>query len=288
MLLTMLAGVTTPATWATGGQAKCVTPAALNGTTSTSVIALSLNGIEAEPRCSCDSSCTYAADGSCDDGGDGSNSSLCGIGTDCRDCGVRCDRPSDALVRLQYYEHPAMAQLAPSRGPVSGHQLVTVVALGLEAYGGVEDARCMFGSVVVRARMKTPRVLLCPTPPHLAGTVPVRVALNAVDFSSEEESLEYEYSCASYADTWNCVRDPGCAACSTDPTEDGQSTGDQGVRQSAPSIACVALHARCDGLRQVHSNHIAITQQSHSNHIAIRRAKAGIACRATVEERRGE
>ena len=40
-----------------------------------------------EPLCS--ESCTYAGDGDCDDGGDGSSYSVCDLGTDCTDCGVR-------------------------------------------------------------------------------------------------------------------------------------------------------------------------------------------------------
>lgn len=37
----------------------------------------------------CSNTCTYAFDGECDDGGWGSEYSLCSIGTDCGDCGTR-------------------------------------------------------------------------------------------------------------------------------------------------------------------------------------------------------
>ena len=38
---------------------------------------------------SCTNTCTYASDGDCDDGGPGSDYSLCTLGTDCDDCGAR-------------------------------------------------------------------------------------------------------------------------------------------------------------------------------------------------------
>ncbi len=37
----------------------------------------------------CSDTCTYPADGDCDDGGPGSTFSLCDLGTDCTDCGPR-------------------------------------------------------------------------------------------------------------------------------------------------------------------------------------------------------
>ena len=37
----------------------------------------------------CTNSCMYAGDGDCDDGGPGSDFSLCALGTDCSDCGPR-------------------------------------------------------------------------------------------------------------------------------------------------------------------------------------------------------
>ncbi len=37
----------------------------------------------------CTDTCTYAADGECDDGGPGSSYSVCELGTDCTDCGPR-------------------------------------------------------------------------------------------------------------------------------------------------------------------------------------------------------
>ncbi len=38
---------------------------------------------------SCEDTCPYANDGECDDGGPGSEYSVCGFGTDCGDCGSR-------------------------------------------------------------------------------------------------------------------------------------------------------------------------------------------------------
>jgi len=37
----------------------------------------------------CDNTCSYAYDGVCDDGGNGSSFSVCDCGTDCFDCGER-------------------------------------------------------------------------------------------------------------------------------------------------------------------------------------------------------
>ncbi|MEM9984858.1 MAG: hypothetical protein AAF804_07160 [Bacteroidota bacterium] len=37
----------------------------------------------------CNNDCLWAQDGQCDDGEEGSVSSLCGAGTDCDDCGPR-------------------------------------------------------------------------------------------------------------------------------------------------------------------------------------------------------
>lgn len=37
----------------------------------------------------CTDTCTYAGDGACDDGGPGSEFSICELGTDCTDCGPR-------------------------------------------------------------------------------------------------------------------------------------------------------------------------------------------------------
>ena len=44
----------------------------------------------------CTTTCEYSDDGSCDDGGYGSASSLCKFGTDCDDCGPR---PKDRALR---------------------------------------------------------------------------------------------------------------------------------------------------------------------------------------------
>lgn len=40
----------------------------------------------------CNNDCLWANDGQCDDGGDGSDTSLCGEGSDCDDCGPRLVR----------------------------------------------------------------------------------------------------------------------------------------------------------------------------------------------------
>lgn len=42
------------------------------------------------PPTSCSNTCSYRNDGDCDDGGPGSDYSLCALGTDTADCGSRC------------------------------------------------------------------------------------------------------------------------------------------------------------------------------------------------------
>ena len=39
----------------------------------------------------CSDSCSFASDGECDDGGEGSDFAICDYGADCSDCGVRFD-----------------------------------------------------------------------------------------------------------------------------------------------------------------------------------------------------
>ncbi len=52
----------------------------------------------------CSNTCAFANDGDCDDGGPGSDFSLCGFGTDCADCGPRTfsggDEPSGPGSRI--------------------------------------------------------------------------------------------------------------------------------------------------------------------------------------------
>jgi hypothetical protein len=47
------------------------------------------NGSEYEGGTVCDDTCTYPSDTGCDDGGPGAEYNLCGLGTDCSDCGPR-------------------------------------------------------------------------------------------------------------------------------------------------------------------------------------------------------
>jgi hypothetical protein len=47
-------------------------------------------------QCSCDDTCIYAFDGECDDGGTDSDTSICSVGTDCYDCGMRCGSSSSS------------------------------------------------------------------------------------------------------------------------------------------------------------------------------------------------
>jgi hypothetical protein len=48
--------------------------------------------VQAHLHC-CTEMCTYASDGLCDDGGPGSEFSICNHGSDCADCGTRCRSP---------------------------------------------------------------------------------------------------------------------------------------------------------------------------------------------------
>jgi len=48
-------------------------------------------GAESDAAPLCSNSCPYAGDGECDDCGEGSEYSVCDIGTDCDDCGLRAE-----------------------------------------------------------------------------------------------------------------------------------------------------------------------------------------------------
>jgi len=48
-----------------------------------------LAGCDEDDPTICEDTCTFANDGECDDGGPGSDYSVCSYGTDCNDCGVR-------------------------------------------------------------------------------------------------------------------------------------------------------------------------------------------------------
>lgn len=50
----------------------------------------------------CTNTCEYADDGDCDDGGSGSDYSLCELGTDCADCGPRSGSYSDVYADAYY------------------------------------------------------------------------------------------------------------------------------------------------------------------------------------------
>eukprot|EP00966_Prymnesium_polylepis_P071379 1658197-Prymnesium_polylepis.1 len=246
------------ATWTTAESALCVAPAAPGATAGDAILSLALNGDEFVPRCRCLRTCAQGGDGVCDDGGAGAATAQCASGTDCDDCGVRCDAPpSVSLAAFAYFEQPTLAQLQPSHGPVRGGHLVTVVALGLANHGTIADARCLFGTAVVHARMKSARALLCATPPGLAGPVAVRVAINGVDFTPSDGALSYRYACESYADAWSCVRDPACAACyapgaAVAATERSTAAAAAvAIRQAAEPSTCVARAAVCSGRLQL-------------------------------------
>ena len=44
---------------------------------------------------------------------------------------------------IRYYPNPTLVQLQPSRGPAAGAQLITIVMLGLEAFGSLSEALCL-------------------------------------------------------------------------------------------------------------------------------------------------
>ncbi len=48
-----------------------------------------VDDVNCSNRGDCEDSCVYAEDGACDDGGPGSTSAVCAVGTDCADCGYR-------------------------------------------------------------------------------------------------------------------------------------------------------------------------------------------------------
>ena len=113
--------------------------------------------------------------------------------------------------RFAYYVQPALAQLQPPAGPALGGRLVTIAALGLDAFGETKDARCNFGDVSSVARIKTASALVCAAPPHPAGTVNVTVSLNGAEYTSEH--LAFQYKCSGYTLIQDCVLDSSCGFC---------------------------------------------------------------------------
>lgn len=65
-----------------------------------------------EEGAGCTNTCRFASDGDCDDGGEGSDFSLCDLGTDCNDCGPRGSGPggSGSDFRLTCYDGRAGAE----------------------------------------------------------------------------------------------------------------------------------------------------------------------------------
>ena len=110
-----------------------------------------------------------------------------------------------------YYVQPVLAQLQPPAGPPLGGRLITVAALGLDAFGETKDARCKFGDVSSVAHIKTASALVCAAPPHAAGTVNVTVSLNGADYAGEH--LTFEYLCSGYTLIQDCVLDSSCGFC---------------------------------------------------------------------------
>ena len=69
------------------------------------------------PLCECNDSCeSHARDGSCDDGGAGSQHSACPFASDCSDCGLRCPEPRTppGLPPPAPFAPPPAPPLAPS------------------------------------------------------------------------------------------------------------------------------------------------------------------------------
>ena len=117
------APVHTPATRATDGMARCTVPPAPVQRPATVAVRLSLDGLEFVPQGTV--SPINPADGAPD----------------------AADAAHWQHI-FAYYEHPTLVQLRPSHGPVRGSQLVTVNALGLDVYGSVQEALCMFSDPV--------------------------------------------------------------------------------------------------------------------------------------------
>jgi hypothetical protein len=67
-----------------------------------------------ESRC-CGDGCAYSRDGTCDDGGSGSEFSLCALGTDCTDCDSRCGL---SRVPALPYIHSALPDITFNGGGV--------------------------------------------------------------------------------------------------------------------------------------------------------------------------
>ena len=132
---------------------------------------------------------------------------------------------------------------------------------------------------IVSARLKTSSVLLCATPPHVAGTVAVRISLNGWDFTPADQALTYTYDCGSrpgsnpmghghahadahatctgactctraglsYTTADECVVDTGCGYCAPLPTPPSTPLLGSAPREgtTAPADAVAAHEGRC-------------------------------------------
>jgi len=84
----------------------------------------------APTSCMCVESCPYSSDGDCDDGGEGSEYTICNLGTDCHDCGPRCDGASTPPATTPSPPLSASQAFAGSVDPSAG---ITDLATGFAA-----------------------------------------------------------------------------------------------------------------------------------------------------------
>ena len=89
---------------------------------------------------------------------------------------------------------------------------ITIAGVGFEASPDAQlRAACSFGESIVSAVRVGDLGVLCVSPPHLAGVVPLALAINGHDF--RRVPGQFEYQCAGYQDGTMCIADPGCAWC---------------------------------------------------------------------------
>ena len=136
--------------------------------------------------------------------------------------------PDSEPVAFTYYDQPRVTSLgalpigAPLSGPTLGGVSVTVRGVGFVPVDGMRnEVVCRFGSSVVGAIRTSDTGVLCVTPPMMAGTVPVAIAANGLDFQPTADvegpaavsTFQFEFKCEGYPDSWTCTADPSCGWC---------------------------------------------------------------------------
>jgi hypothetical protein len=95
---------------------------------------------------------------------------------------------SETRALFEFVVGEEVSSVSPSRGPVGGGSLVSVVGSGFRFTGALQ---CRFGLSSVPAVYVSSTEVRCETPELPAGVVDVRVSSNGVDFSSSSSEFEF-------------------------------------------------------------------------------------------------